>query len=196
MTPHTPKQPRTRSYVVLRVTLREIAPPIWRRLQVPDHYTLHQLHRVLQVVFGWLDYHLYSFEIGSRRFEAPDVEAEDEDSTAVTIANLQLASGAEFKYTYDFGDNWIHHLRVEAVRPVDPEEEEPLPVLLDGERAGPHEDSGGPYSHEERLGVLRDPKHPEHDELRTWFGKHYDPEKFDVWHTNQNLTLAAAWGAI
>jgi hypothetical protein len=56
--------------VELRLTLAGIEPPIWRYVRVPDAYTLHQLHRVIQLVFGWLDYHLYTFEVAGRR--SPD----------------------------------------------------------------------------------------------------------------------------
>jgi hypothetical protein len=42
-------------------TLRGISPPIWRRIQVWDDYTLDQLHRALQVAMGWENYHEYEF---------------------------------------------------------------------------------------------------------------------------------------
>jgi hypothetical protein len=41
--------------------MRGIVPPIYRRVRVPDGFTLHQLHRVLQIAFSRLDYHLYDF---------------------------------------------------------------------------------------------------------------------------------------
>jgi hypothetical protein len=36
----------------LRVSLRGIQPPIWRRLQVEGRTTLPRLHRILHVVMG------------------------------------------------------------------------------------------------------------------------------------------------
>ena len=56
-----PTAPDPARDLVLHVALRDTAPPVWRRLRVPDRLTLHQLHRVLQLAFGWLDYHLYEF---------------------------------------------------------------------------------------------------------------------------------------
>lgn len=38
---------RVPKQLLLRVTMREIDPPIWRQLRVPDAFTLHQLHRIL-----------------------------------------------------------------------------------------------------------------------------------------------------
>jgi hypothetical protein len=70
-----------------------------------------------------------------------------------------------------------------------------LPILIDGERAGPREDSGGPDGHQQMIDAVRDPRHPEHGTYRLWADV-YDPERFDVWMTRNNLTLAAAWGAI
>jgi hypothetical protein len=185
---------------VLRVALREIAPPIWRTVRVPGWYTLNQLHRVFQMIFGWQDYHLYAFEIGSRRFERKHPESEGEDTGAATLAKLGLERGTEFSYEYDFGDGWVHEVRVEDVQPTGSDEDDwqALPVLLGGERAGPPEDCGGPFGYQDLVDALRNPADgdPEHDHLRAWVGGAYDPERFDVWMANQNLALAAVWAAI
>jgi hypothetical protein len=182
----------------LRITLADIEAPVWRYVRVPDAYTLDQLHRVIQLLFGWLDYHLYSFEVGERRFEAPLSDAEDEDATAIRLRDLQLSKGARFTYTYDFGDNWVHQIAVEDVyiiTPMDEDDERLLPMLYRGERAAPPEDCGGPGGYAEMLEALRDPHHPEHGHYRLWAGDH-DPERFDLRMARNNLTLAGAWGAI
>jgi pRiA4b ORF-3-like protein len=44
-------------------------------------------------------------------------------------------------YLYDFGDNWEHVIRLEAVAPWD--DTAPAAVCLDGRRDGPPEDCGG-----------------------------------------------------
>ena len=46
-----------------KVTLNGSKPPIWRRIQVRSDTTLYKLHRILQVVMGWSDYHLHQFVI-------------------------------------------------------------------------------------------------------------------------------------
>jgi hypothetical protein len=48
----------------LKVTLLEIHPPIWRRIQIWEGATLAKLHRTLQIIMGWEDYHLHEFSIG------------------------------------------------------------------------------------------------------------------------------------
>ncbi|HEY0151552.1 MAG TPA: plasmid pRiA4b ORF-3 family protein [Longimicrobium sp.] len=180
----------------LRIALAEIDPPIWRRVRVSDAYTLHQLHRVIQMAFGWLDYHLYSFEIGERRFEAPFEDAQDEDATGVRLRDLGLGNDARLIYTYDFGDEWVHEIDVESVSIAAPtDSNRALPELDAGERAGPPEDCGGPHGYSEMLKVIADPHHPEHKTYLLWSGD-YDPERFDVRTARNNLALAVAWGAI
>jgi hypothetical protein len=193
----TTRAARTPQRLVLRVTLRDIDPPIWRQLLIPDRLTLHQLHRVLQLVFGWQDYHLYAFEVGDRRFEAPDPEAEGENAGTTPVSALGLSVGTEFVYRYDYGDDWEHGILVEEVAPDAGGEEEPTwPQLLDGARAGPPEDCGGAHGYAELAATLKRPRSQAYAELHEWLGSTYDPEVFDRWFAGQVLTLAAAWRAV
>lgn len=59
---------RERGVYQLKITLTEIEPPIWRRIQVPGALTLDRLHRVLQGVMGWTGAHLHEFVIDGRRY--------------------------------------------------------------------------------------------------------------------------------
>lgn len=179
--------------------MRDIVPPIWRSIRVPDDFSLHRLHRVLQIAFSRLDYHLYEFQVHDRRFQAPDPEAEEEyeDSTTVRLADLGLQPGSGFMYIYDFGDWWAHDIVVEELLPMpDPHGPDWSPRLIDGRRAAPPEDAGGTPGYERTIAALRDVGHPEHDEVRAWAGATYDPERFDPWAVDHALTLAVAWGAI
>src|SRR5262245_48276841 len=56
------------SVLQLRIALRGLSPPVWRRVLVPEHLTLGQLHHVIQVVMGWADEHLHTFSIRGRRY--------------------------------------------------------------------------------------------------------------------------------
>lgn len=47
--------------IQFRVELRNIAPPIWREIEVPGSYTFWDLHVAIQDAMGWLDYHLHVF---------------------------------------------------------------------------------------------------------------------------------------
>ena len=71
-----------RQAIQLKVTLRHSRPPIWRSVQVPLLFTLGDLHRVIQALFGWDGDHLHDFTVGATRYSDPffDLdETEDEE---------------------------------------------------------------------------------------------------------------------
>lgn len=178
----------------LRLTLEESDPPIWRELWVDERMTLSHLHRVFQVVMGWLDYHLFEFEVRGTRYEDPDPEAEGKNAKRTRLDSLRLRPGDVFHYTYDFGDSWRCEVRVEERRELG--RHAWLPHLSAGERAGPPEDAGGIGGLEDLLEALSDPAHPEHESYRTWVGEHYDPARLDIRAMNGFLGLAVGWGDI
>ena len=47
-----------------KITLLELHPKIWRRIQVPKTYTFWELHVAIQDAMGWTDSHLHMFYIG------------------------------------------------------------------------------------------------------------------------------------
>ncbi|MFY9314172.1 MAG: plasmid pRiA4b ORF-3 family protein [Burkholderiales bacterium] len=190
-------QSRSPKQLLLRITMAGIAPPIWRLIRVPDRFSLHQLHRTLQIAFSRLDYHLYAFEVRGRRYEAPSADSEENDASAIALCDLTLSEGFRFTYVYDFGDCWEHEIVVEASLPM-PSENGPdwSPRLLAGERAAPPEDSGGASGFMEVIAALNDPSNPRHKEIRDWVGSAYDQNKFDAWAMDHALALAVAWGAI
>ena len=77
------------------------------------------------------------------------------------MSALPLVKGTTFEYVYDFGDEWK------------------LGVLV--------EKAGGVPGYELLLEALSDPKRPKHEESRTWAEEDYDPERFDLEETNEQL---------
>ena len=55
-----------KTIVRLKITLRGIKPPIWRRLLMPA--TLGDLHLAIQAAMGWEGDHLHVFDVGGRRY--------------------------------------------------------------------------------------------------------------------------------
>lgn len=45
---------------IVKVELDQATPSVWRKFIVPAHISLDRLHDVLQIVLGWVDYHLVS----------------------------------------------------------------------------------------------------------------------------------------
>lgn len=178
--------------LVIRATIRHISPEIWRRIEVPDRYTLEQLHRVLQVAFSWLDYHLHAFHFGERAFRGGDEEWDGEFTSQVSLRDLAFAKGATLWYNYDFGDDWEVDLMVESAVDCDDLME---PRVLAGKRAAPPEDSGGPHGYASLLVSLANPT-PDNAEHRWWAGDGFDPERFDPRQADSAVRVLAGWGAI
>ena len=173
----------------LKVTLLGFRPPIWRRVLVPAAFDLAHLHRVIQEVFGWEDYHLHAFRIHGNDFGEPDPEGwSDYQSEGITLAKLHLQPKAKFRYEYDFGDSWIHEITVEKV--VAPETPLITPLCLAGKRACPPEDSGGPWGFQDMLYAARNPDHPDHEEFKEYLDPDWDPEAFYLEAVNARLQFA------
>jgi hypothetical protein len=184
--------------ILLRVTIRHIEPPVWREISVPDDFTLMQLHRTLQMVFSWLDYHLFEFHVGTRRFEAAHAEAEGEDAAGLRLRDLELRRGSSLLYIYDFGDFWEHDIvvrNIEVIMPTDPTRS--FVYVTDGARAAPPEDAGGPDGYDRILAIFAGQADGEDTEdVRGWLGPNFDPELFDRRAVDHALILASAWRVI
>ena len=170
--------------IQLRIELEGIEPPIWRRVIVPASIPLDMLHLVIQAAMAWHDTHLHEFEIGGKRYEMPDPDDyRDYDERGLDERQHQLGKlvkkGDVFTYVYDFGDNWRHRITVENKNRVKGSSDTVMPGCLDGARATPPEDCGGPYSYDEFLAALSDPDHPEHEHNKSWAGP-FESELFSV----------------
>ena len=97
----------------------------------------------------------------------------------------QCIAGSTFVYQYDFGDDWLHDVTVEAI--IAPSDEPLLLTCLEGARACPPEDCGGVPGYENLLEALRDPKHEEHADMKQWVGRSYDPERFELEKVKKKL---------
>ena len=102
-----------------------------------------------------------------------------------TTLKAVIRPGMTFRYDYDFGDGWEHDVRVVGTTAAD------SPHCLDGARACPPEDCGGPGGYSELREALADPSHPDHDDLADWLGKPFDPAAFDREASDAALTRLA-----
>jgi len=173
----------------LKVVLRDIRPPIWRRILVPHEIPLDQLHRVLQVVMGWTDSHLHEFIINGVSYGDLSIDIDMGDDTrnekSFKLHRVVPREKGKFHYLYDFGDCWEHEILVEKILPL--EKGTHYPVCITGKRACPPEDCGGTSGYEELLEILKDPSHPEHEEMFDWLPGDFDSGKFDVELVNVEL---------
>lgn len=173
----------------IRIELRDTAPLVWRRIAVPATYSFWDLHVAIQDAMGWLDYHLHEFSIsqpgGRVAIGIPDDEADDEPLAGW---NEQIADHFShvwsLTYLYDFGDQWVHDLSVEALHAGDGGS---YPRCMDGANAAPPEDCAGTDGFEELKEVLAGPKNAQYREMRDWLkNRHakcywpFDPVAFNA----------------
>lgn len=182
-----------RSVYHIKVTLLRSRPPIWRRLQVDSGVTLDRLHATLQTVMGWTNSHLHGFRLpqhGQRGMRRRLLSIERADEKAMCLAELLHRPKDWLVYDYDFGDRWEHEVLLEEMRPRPPSAR--LPVVLAGRGACPPEDVGGLPGYYHFLEAIKDPKHPEHEDMLEWAGKDFDPAAFDVQGVNR--AFHGGWG--
>jgi len=175
----------------LKIVLKGISPPIWRRILVSSDMTFLELHDMIQFVFGWMDYHLFIFECGSFSFvnyldweEDADKFQSAEESVLGDVIPKYFPKGSKFLYRYDIGDGWEHEILVEE---ISGDSNVKTPVCLDGSRACPPEDVGGTWGYQHLLEVLQDPSDEEYESYLSWVGGQYDPEDFNLVQVNKNL---------
>jgi hypothetical protein len=172
-----------------------IQPPVTRTLELPMDLNLAQLHEVLQASFGWTDSHLHQFDIGGLTYGAPEF---DEDgwtdrqifeASSVRLADFTIPYDAPITivYEYDFGDSWTHVIEMAA---APREAGVKYPRCIAGSRAGPPEDVGGTSGYADFLEAWRDPLHEEHQDMRRWGGRKFNPERFDLGENNKAIARA------
>jgi hypothetical protein len=173
-----PKNSTGTSIISLKVTLRGIKPPIWRRLLMPGTMTLADLHQAIQAAMGWEDGHLHAFDIDGRQYGDRRTLDDVADENRLALNALLKSGVARFGYTYDFGDDWEHTVAIEKTLPA--VDGRSYPACVAGKRNCPPEDCGGPWGYHDLLAVLADPAHPEHAERIEWIGEAFDPEEFVI----------------
>lgn len=168
---------------VLRITLRDLRPAIWREVWVAPTITLRKLHHVIQAAMGWDNEHLYGFALPGtgrasrywgvppeRRWEPPEADdgmgfgdSANSDARA-QLGKILAAPQDGLLYLYDFGDDWEHTITLQKIVTTP----EPLPRLAAAALACPPENCGGVGGFAHLSDVLRDPRDPGHAELRAW----------------------------
>lgn len=164
----------------LEVTLREVKPLVWRRIVVRSNATLGELALHLEAAMGWEGSHLHLFEAEGRTYGQPDPdwETDDLDEEDHRVGEVLPEVGSALRLDYDFGDGWEHDVVVEEIAPLQPDVH--YPICLDGARACPPEDCGGPQGYAHLMRVLADPSLADPEGLRQWAPPGFDPASFDA----------------
>ncbi|ABC21156.1 plasmid pRiA4b ORF-3 family protein [Rhodospirillum rubrum] len=167
----------TDQIVRIRITLDDMQPAIWRRVELPASNSLRTLHLAIQAVMLFENYHLFRFDVGEASYGIP---LDDDwmgpptrDAANIRLGKLIERGVTTFIYTYDFGDDWRHSVEIEGVFPA--ESETDYPRFVDGERRAPPEDVGGLPGFEEFLDAVAKPRHSARKSMLEWYGRPFDP---------------------
>ncbi len=191
--------------LTVRVDVDEVKPAVWRRIEVRSDVTMAQFHDVIQATLGWADAHLHRFTLGPKKdvWRGPflasvaDVEMGDDldeasgVETEVVLDQVLRAPGDRVFYVYDFGDDWVHTIKVEKVVELatsgTPDADGPLAECVAGRNACPLEDSGGPWQYNELVqGHKARNLSPEYAE---WVPPGWDPARFSVDEANAAIVV-------
>lgn len=139
----------------LKIQLRDITkPPLWREVEIPANYTFEKLHFVIQKVMNWDNAHLWQFqhspydsqlEIGPVSDDENELSLENasHDASVTPVTGFLKQKDDKLVYVYDFGDDWIHDIKVLSVEDKIIEH----PKLLKWKGDHPIEDCGGIYDY-------------------------------------------------
>jgi hypothetical protein len=106
----------------------------------------------------------------------PEYPSEMRNERGRHLREFLRDEGEMFGYEYDFGDSWEHDLILERiVTGVEVTDA----TCIEGERACPPEDVGGPPGYMEYLETKRDPSCPDHQQRVEWMGPAFDPERIN-----------------
>lgn len=175
-------------YYDFDVALKGVEPRIWRRFLLPTTCTFAHLHLAIQESFGWENSHRWECRLpwpadrllaGSPFYTgpAPPDAAPDGHIVRLNTYFVGITSLQWCEYLYDFGDQWVHDVRLMGLREID----EPFKRRLEGgARACPVEDSGGLAGYARCIEFAKTGKDDRYDErfLGDWLGD-WDPDHFD-----------------
>jgi Plasmid pRiA4b ORF-3-like protein len=105
----------------LKVSLAHWRPPIWRTVLIPATANLAELHRVIQVLYGWDGDHLHAFQVRRTQYSDPSFSLEEtRDEYTMRVLAALSAGGGKITYEYDFGASWVHEIALQKKVPREP----------------------------------------------------------------------------
>ena len=127
----------------IRIDLARYRPKIWRRLLIRSDLPLSGFHLAIQIAMGWENSHLHQF-IKDKKFYSERLEEDwtwddrhNVDYSEMHVSDLLTTEKDKIEYEYDFGDGWVHEIKLEKILPADNTMKSP--VCTDGALACPPE---------------------------------------------------------
>ena len=183
---------------VLKVELELGEYKAWRKVVVPLSYNFHQLHKIIQNIYNWQDYHLHEFFVYSEEKDDTKNWNHGEYHRDGYKAILNLAADQKnFEYNKyelnyeqeDFEMAVENEVKLKDVLParikynydygdnwqhyIETEEiiddyKSNKPTLLDGAGTAPPEDVGGVGGFDEFMQIISNPDDEDHESMLEW----------------------------
>ncbi|MDR2793411.1 MAG: plasmid pRiA4b ORF-3 family protein [Treponema sp.] len=150
---------------------------VWRRIIVPETYTLEDIHHVIQKLFSWKDDLPYRFTLCSNLEFGEQAHSLD---TGTTIKKLSVQRLPDVNYEY--GELWNVKIII-----LSPEESEKTALCVAGENAAPPETINGPVRFRKDIFALEMGTAEEKQIAKKRLGPGFDPTFFDLDQCNRAL---------
>ena len=169
----------------LRIELMKSEPLVWRELEVPSSISLTSLAQAILLAMGWNEDHLHQF-VGKKRDyyntspNKPDSPfgMGDKDGSRYGISHLLQKKGDSVQFEYDYGDGWLHVVKLTAKADYASGEKKVV-KLTGGANACPPDDCGGIWRYNHLVQLMREkPNSLELREFYDWMGSKWDPAFF------------------
>ncbi|MGH3948956.1 MAG: plasmid pRiA4b ORF-3 family protein [Pseudonocardiaceae bacterium] len=92
----------------LKITLRSVTPPVWRRIAVRSDLSLGELAPILEGAMGWLGGHLHVFDVDGTWYGTPDPDwgGDELDETEFRVHEVLPTVASKLRWDYHLGDGW------------------------------------------------------------------------------------------
>jgi hypothetical protein len=154
---------------------------VWRRVIVPESYTLQKLHIMIQACLDWRNSSLYQFTHKNQN-NTHERERLDEDAEIGGLCDKGIR-----ELLYEYGTKWT--LKVIVLSNYEPGKDEAVRCVA-GEGAPPPEAIAGPLRFRRILSVLENGNDAEKRLVMEELGPGFVSGYFDVEKCNRNINSA------
>ncbi len=156
--------------IILKLSIKDSDPLIFRTIQVPLNYSLYELHQIIQCSFQWSDSCQYIFRI-NEDIMIPDYVV------GTTLNDVFNSNNNKITYEYDPVDNWVINIDVLGFK--NEIHLEDYPNCIDGSNASPLEGTGGVVAFQILCNILKNPDDPGYIQALEVLGEDFFPEHFN-----------------
>ena len=126
-------KPTSSQVYQLKISLKRMRNPIWRRVLIPATARLGLLHQVIQIVMNWGGDHLHAFYVGNEHYGDPFLSPDLYDEESLRLSGAFTPATKTITYLYDFGASWYHDITCEKVLDLDVDSTYPVCVTGRGD---------------------------------------------------------------